>query len=97
MNINNIVEIIKVAFCEVADVNEIEIPAYINEKTPLYGKTGYLDSIALVTLIVTIEGKLAEQGKNITIASEKSFSRRVSPFLTVETLAKFIRKLINEK
>jgi len=97
MKKEKIIEIIKDALRDVVEVNEISIPTEINQKTPLYGNRGYLDSLALVSLIVVIEEKFAKEGENITIASEKAFSRKISPFLSVETLARFIEELIYEK
>lgn len=80
---------------EVADTNGIEIPN-LNENTPLYGSNGYLDSISLVTFIIGIEQKLSALGYSITIASEKAFSRNLSPFSSVKTLGRFIKKLIKD-
>lgn len=88
----DILGLIKSALKEVAEMNEIDIPQ-IDEKTPIYGKRGYLDSVALVHLIVDIEEELSEMGYDITIASEKAFSRNISPFLSVKTLERFIKEL----
>ena len=80
---------------EIAELNDFKITAY-NEKTSLYGNKGYLDSMALVPLIADIEGVLSEKGYDITIASEKAFSRKISPFLNVKTLKNFIYELIDK-
>lgn len=95
INEEEIMAIIKNVVKEVAELDKIEV-SEINEKTPLYGSRGYLDSLGLVSLIAGIEGKLAEKDINITIATERAFSRKISPFLTVKTLARFIEKLISE-
>ena len=89
-----IFEIVEDAFKEVCEINNISIKEEINMKTPLYGDRGYLDSLGLVNLIAAIEERLTDRGWNITIASEKAFSRRISPFLTIGTLVKFIKELI---
>lgn len=89
-----IFEIVEDAFKEVCEINNISIKEEINMKTPLYGDRGYLDSLGLVNLIAAIEERLSDRGWNITIASEKAFSRRISPFLTIGTLVKFIKELI---
>ena len=89
-----IFEIVEDAFKEVCEINNISIREEVNMKTPLYGEKGYLDSLGLVNLIAAIEERLADKGWNITIVSEKAFSRRISPFLTIGTFVKFIKELI---
>ena len=91
-----IVKTIEIAIGNVAEISQIQI-AEINEKTTLYGPRGYLDSLGLVSLLASIEDSLAERGINLTIASEKAFSRKISPFLSVRTLANFMEELINEQ
>lgn len=66
-------------------------------KTPLFGKSGKLDSLGLVTLCVTVEQKIEEDfGIAITIADERAMSQEKSPFLTVETLADYVGSLLKE-
>lgn len=69
-------------------------------KTPdcaLFGKHAALDSLGLVNLIVTVEGKVAEDlGAAVTLADERAMSRRNSPFRTVETLVDYIEELLSE-
>ena len=96
MNRGKIVKTIESAIENVAEISNIQI-AEINEKTPLYGPRGNLDSLGLVSLLASIEDSFAERGINLTIASEKAFSRKISPFLSVRTLANFIEELINEQ
>jgi acyl carrier protein len=69
----------------------------IGSKTELYGRNGYLDSLTLLRLIVTIEEKLSgEIGKEILIADENTMSQATSPFRNVESLAIHIENLINQ-
>lgn len=89
----DILGLVKSTLKEIVEMNEIDIPQ-IDENTPIYGSRGYLDSLALVQLIVDIEEQLSEMGYDITIASEKAFSRRISPFLSVKTLERFIKELM---
>ncbi|MBN1226792.1 MAG: hypothetical protein JXA79_07355, partial [Deltaproteobacteria bacterium] len=93
MSLKQVVEIIELALKDIAEVNNIKVPA-INENVSLYGVHGCLDSLGLVSLISGIESRLLEKGIYITIASEKAFSKKVSPFLTVKTLARFIAGII---
>lgn len=68
------------------------------DATPLFGGGGTLDSLGLVTLILTIEEMVETQmGVAITMVSEKAMSARRSPFATIGSLAEFIATLIQEK
>jgi acyl carrier protein len=65
--------------------------------TLLFGKHGRLDSLGLVNLIVAIEEEIEEQfGILITLADEKAMSQKKSPFRTIESLADYIRILLEE-
>jgi D-alanine--poly(phosphoribitol) ligase subunit 2 len=65
--------------------------------TVLFGREGKLDSLGLVTLIVGIEGKIRDTfGVAVTIADEKAFSQKNSPFRTIDTLSDYISGLIKE-
>lgn len=66
-----------------------------NPNMPLFGDGSTLDSIGLVNLIVTTERIVEElTGKMITLATETAFSRKQSPFRTVESLAQYIEELL---
>ena len=61
----------------------------------LLGKSGKLDSIALVMLIVATEEKLNEVfDRTITLADEAAMSMSKSPFRTVGTLAEYAHSLL---
>lgn len=77
--------------------NDEKIQISNDRDTPLFGKDGVLDSLALVNLIVQIEESIAEEFNNpITLTSEKAMSRKVSPFLTVGTLTDYIEEILSE-
>lgn len=64
---------------------------------PLYDKTGQLDSLELVNLVVAVEQKIEKElGILLTLASDRAFSEQKSPFKTVGTLANFVETLIKE-
>lgn len=63
-----------------------------NEETVLFGKNSILDSMGLVTVIIDIESRFAEEDIEISLTSEKAMSRRQSPFRTISTLAAFIEE-----
>ena len=65
--------------------------AAIDPATPLLGSGSDLDSMAVVHLIVDLEGRLQEQyDRNWILADERALSRTRSPFRTVGDLAEFI-------
>src|ERR687883_47978 len=62
----------------------------------LYGKTGKLESIDVVTLIMEVEDQIkGEFGTAITIADDRAMSRDNSPFLTLGTLTDYVAELLN--
>ena len=66
-------------------------------ETKLYGGSGALDSLALVSLITDLEEKISDEfEKDIILADEKAMSQRTSPFRSVETLTNYIQKLLEE-
>ena len=65
--------------------------------TILFGKGGRLDSLALVTLIIEVEEKVADEfGVPIVLADERALSQKNSPFLTLQTLTQYVSLLIDE-
>ena len=67
----------------------------VSESTILLDKQGKLDSLDFITLVVIIESNIFNKlGKNITIVSEKAFSKKYSPFKDVESLTEFIAELL---
>ena len=70
----------------------------ISNDTILLDKQGKLDSLDFVTLIVIIESNIFNRlDKNITIVSEKAFSKNYSPFKNVDTLTEFVVELMESE
>ena len=66
-------------------------------KTVLFGKSGQLDSLGLVNLLVIIEQNIEDEfDVSITIADERAMSQKHSPFRTIGTLANYIDMLLKE-
>lgn len=82
------------------DVNPQLPPAQRLERRPdtaLFGKSGKLDSLALVTLIVDVEQKLEERlGITLVLADERAMSQTRSPFRDLPSLADYIVVLLDE-
>ena len=82
-------------FNEETDDNET---LEISKNTILLDKQGKLDSLDFVTLVVIIESNIFNKlGKNITIVSEKAFSKKYSPFKNINTLTEFIAELLESE
>lgn len=58
--------------------------------TPLFGETGLLDSVGLVSLVVAVEQALEDElGLSVGLADERALSQRSSPYRTVSSLADY--------
>jgi len=81
------------------ELNEtLDEPIETSDSTQLFGSKSKLDSMGLVSLIVTVERLIEEKyDKTVTLASEKAFSRSSSPFRTVQTLSEYISELLAEE
>ena len=70
-------------------------PGKASAMSRLLGQDAVLSSMGLVTLITDAESVLAdEHGVEVTLVSEDAFSRRQSPFRTVEALADYVLELV---
>jgi hypothetical protein len=69
-------------------------------KTPatrLLGPQSVLDSLHLVSLLISIEREIEDMfGVAPTLANERALSMKESPFRTIESLASYIEVLISE-
>ena len=74
---------------------ELENPG---EKTNLHGGDHGIDSLSLVSLIVDLEGQIANEfDTDVVLADEKAMSSRNSPYRTVGSLVDFIVGRLNEE
>lgn len=70
----------------------------ISNDTILLDVNGKIDSLDFVTLVVIVESNIFNKlDKNITIVSEKAFSKKYSPFKDVESLTEFIVELLESE
>lgn len=75
----------------------LSIDGELNASTTLYGKSGVLDSMGLVSLIAAVEQAINDEFSiSITIASDKAMSQKQSPFRSAETLTEWISSLMEE-
>jgi D-alanine--poly(phosphoribitol) ligase subunit 2 len=87
MERNEVLEIVLLSIDELNDEFNMKIEK--SEKSTLMRA---MDSIILVNLLVLIESKI----EGITIADDKAFSQKNSPFLTVGSLIDYVTLLSDE-
>lgn len=72
-------------------------PVVLDSETCIYGKTGFMDSVGLVSLVLEIEWRLEKDyGLTLPIMDDKAFSRKHSPFQTLSTLESYIKEKIKD-
>ena len=90
-------KIIQVIFSAIDEINQQLPKEQRLEKSidaVLFGRSGKLDSLGLVNLIVATEQKIEEQfGVTMNLADERTMALENSPFETVRTLADHISLL----
>jgi acyl carrier protein len=71
--------------------------ATLRPETKLIGRSGLLDSLGLVRVIVLVEQRIREEFQSsIVLADERALSQTSSPFRTVQSLADYVWALIQE-
>lgn len=69
----------------------------VGPSTPLFGPSATLDSLALVSVIVDVEGDVsAALGRSISLTDDRAMSQEISPFDDVQTLLNYIMVLVSE-
>lgn len=93
-------EMLTAVYAAIDEFNIAQPPDRQLEKNPsevLSGANGKLDSLGLVRFLITVEDRLTSHfAKPVTLANEKAFSLRNSPFATVSSLSKYIGELLEE-
>jgi acyl carrier protein len=65
-------------------------------ETRLLGSETAVDSMRLVSLIVTVEREVEDAfGVALTLADERALSMKASPFRSIQSLAEYIGMLLN--
>ena len=86
--------VMQVVYEAIDDINDLlpeDGKVTKSPETVLFGRAGVLDSLGLVSLIVSTEGIVERTfGKAVSLTSEKAMSESNSPFQTVESLTDFI-------
>lgn len=70
----------------------------VNEQTFLIGEGAVLDSLGLVTAVLEIERRLADEHEVVMVlADERAMSQKHSPFRSVQSLADYVCLLAEEQ
>ena len=100
MNSNNdsLVALILQSIREACQQLDLQQLAELTAGTVLFGPGGELDSLGLVNLIVLLEEKISDEfGVEIVLTDQRAMSQQHSPFRTVQALADYVVRLLNEK
>jgi|LakMenE01Jun11ns_1017448.scaffolds.fasta_scaffold9690084_2 acyl carrier protein len=90
-------DLIVKAVQNVANLSDKPSGEGINADTPLMGSGRVVDSIGLVTLIVDVENRVAEEtGQSVSLMDDRAMSQTRSPFRTVGSLAEYVTELTRE-
>ncbi len=62
----------------------------VGPDTQLFGPSGVLDSLGLVSVVVELEQALTDRvGRNVSLMNDRAMSQTRSPFRTVRSLAEY--------
>jgi acyl carrier protein len=76
---------------------ERNAPATIDESTRLFGGSGFLDSVGLVSLVLDVEQQVNDRwGLSLSLADDRAVSQQRSPFRSVGSLADYVMLLAGE-
>jgi D-alanine--poly(phosphoribitol) ligase subunit 2 len=90
-----LVSLIVKAARELGEHGRVALPATMDADTPLFGRDGFLDSMGLVTLVVSVEQAIEDElGVSVSLAAERALSQRISPYRTVGALADYADTLV---
>lgn len=85
-----IVELIVESISLIKDETGLTVPPQLQADTALFGPEGFLDSMALVTLVVALEQGIEEKfGVSVQLADAHALSQEHSPYSTISALAKY--------
>lgn len=93
----NVIQILESTLIEFCKEYDLVCNFSEGENTKLFGGDGILDSLGLVSFIVSVEEVLEDKfDVSIVLADEKAMSRRSSPFSRISYLADYILEVINK-
>lgn len=93
--VRSIVDLIVEVARELQKLGELDYEGELQRDTPLFGKQGVLDSMALVRLVVAVEQAIEDEfDRAVSLADERAMSQTSSPYRTVGALADYAAMLV---
>ena len=93
-------DVLELVYSAIDEVNG-QFESIVIEKqreTPLLGGEGGVDSVAFLNLIVAIEGLVQQKhGVTVVLVDEGGMALQEGPFRTVETLARYVERLLRQQ
>ncbi len=85
-----VIDLIVECILMVKDETGLAVPPRLQADTALFGTEGFLDSMALVTLVVALEQGLEEKfGVSVKLADAHALVQEHSPYSTISALADY--------
>jgi acyl carrier protein len=85
-----VVDLIVESILLVQEETGLTVPPRLQADTALFGTEGFLDSMALVTLVIALEQGIAEKfGVSVQLADAHAMSQEHSPYSTIHALAEY--------
>lgn len=70
----------------------------IGPETRLFGRSGVLDSLGLVNVVLEVEQQIGDEtGVTISLMDDKAMSQTRSPFRTVSSLAEYVAAQLTDQ
>ena len=93
---SRMVELVTRTLADLEEQGEVDLGGEpVEPGSELFGETGLLDSVGLVSLVVALEQEIEDQfGEQVSLADERALSQRHSPYRTVSTLADYAAGLL---
>lgn len=89
-NLQQLLDLIIDNVNELKDSQGLNAPAELDAATALFGADGFLDSMALVALVVAVEQAIEEKlGISVSLADPSAMSQERSPYRSIGALAEY--------
>tara|TARA_Y100000589_G_C27184205_1_gene642027 strand:+ start:889 stop:1176 length:288 start_codon:yes stop_codon:yes gene_type:complete len=90
-------EILEIIYKNILELDDEDVINAFNKcenkkDFPLIGLKTLLDSMDLVTLIISVEAEINKINPSIKIASDDAMAERLSPFRSPQTISDYIMK-----
>lgn len=78
---------------ELKEMNGLDFE--LSDETVLIGEDSVMDSFDFVSFVSILEEKIADEtGRTVSIVSEKAFSKKYSPFKTIDRITDYVAELL---